>query len=491
MRQTRRRHGRLLLVRCRYVHLVGLGRTTPIQLFHAHAHVFGHACTLSQGRIGKQCRERWVNHLDPTLKRTPFSPEEDDMLLNLHKELGNKWAVIARHLPGRSDNAVKNRWYSKFASSARTVVPKRKAASSAASVTSTDTAPVDTSARAARASTARKPGRRKKSAMNPAAEPLSPAVSRAAAITTVTRSGRRATRRGTPLVDEVAMAEDAAAVVAQARAHTAADLADLEAAAGRKRRRHSLDAIEALETLSESYRTPGRHGDGLSDLFVCASAVEGVDASADAKEFSSVLASMAAAVTQFTGDRDLLAGTRVQPPEAVHALASAVPPMAGRSHSMGGSESDTSGGMLDIVSRGSVSSAVSEPGHAGIGFRAHARAGQLQVPSHGQAAVAPAAVGPSSMGSTMPGKPPRPHTGADAAHVGAPSSVPSSATGRPDLSVPPNVRRAAAPATPAALSPSMEIQLPHPSLMTLGHYLGADGLDLLQGLPAPAMPAMQ
>ena len=64
------------------------------------------------GRLGKQCRERWVNSLDPNLEHKPWSQEEDDLLMNLHKLWGNKWAKIAGEMKGRTDNAVKNRWNS-------------------------------------------------------------------------------------------------------------------------------------------------------------------------------------------------------------------------------------------------------------------------------------------------------------------------------------------------------------------------------------------
>lgn len=72
-----------------------------------------------EGRTSKQCRERWCNHLDPSIKRGNWSPKEDKLIKSKYHEIGSKWSAISRMLPGRTENAVKIRFKSLERSAAK------------------------------------------------------------------------------------------------------------------------------------------------------------------------------------------------------------------------------------------------------------------------------------------------------------------------------------------------------------------------------------
>ncbi|KAE8655383.1 MYB308 protein [Hibiscus syriacus] len=83
-----------------------------ITFIHKHGHPNWRSLPKQAGllRCGKSCRLRWINYLRPDVKRGNFTKYEEDTIMRLHETLGNKWSKIASHLPGRTDNEIKNVW---------------------------------------------------------------------------------------------------------------------------------------------------------------------------------------------------------------------------------------------------------------------------------------------------------------------------------------------------------------------------------------------
>ncbi|KAF3666831.1 Transcription factor MYB32 [Capsicum annuum] len=83
-----------------------------ISFIQKHGHGNWRALPKQAGlvRCGKSCRLRWINYLRPDVKRGNFTSQEEDTIINLHRSFGNRWSKIASHLPGRTDNEIKNVW---------------------------------------------------------------------------------------------------------------------------------------------------------------------------------------------------------------------------------------------------------------------------------------------------------------------------------------------------------------------------------------------
>ncbi|CAF1701526.1 hypothetical protein YC2023_037006 [Brassica napus] len=113
-------------------------------------------------RCGKSCRLRWINYLRSDLKRGNITPEEEDLVVKLHSTLGNRWSLIASHLPGRTDNEIKNYWNSHLRRKLHNFIIRKPSISHNVLAVVINAPP-----RSPRPPTKRRPGRTSRSTMKP------------------------------------------------------------------------------------------------------------------------------------------------------------------------------------------------------------------------------------------------------------------------------------------------------------------------------------